>query len=947
MADENPNINRYSRQEADNANNITQQARSLTEELKDQLGIRSRLNETQRETLNLARQLQRSAQDNNVEIGNSGNIQRQLNKDKKIFNGLDRELKGVRKDITENIKLELELLKEAGELGEEAYIRAFAAADQETQKIALLEKALETSNKLIQSRNKEAEIQKDINDRMGVTGAVVKGTGALMERLGMRSGIFNDAMNDASERMREMAEESVRVDESTGKTLENFTKTEIMLEGLSKLSKGFKKALFDPAVISAKILDAFFEVNKQQVDFIRYTGQASASLGGVNTEVASMTDMLKTATEFTRQTGLNAAAIFTPQQIGQIADATELLGLSAEQGTKLGMVMKQTGKSVKEIEAGISANVDIGVSQKAVYDDILKTSDDIVASSGGSEKALARAASAARKLGMDLAKVNQIADGLLDFESSIQAELEAQLLTGKQINLNKARELALNNDLEGVAEELSKNGASAAEFAKMNRIQQQGLAKALGISRAELGKMVLTEKAMANMTEDQIAAARGVTLEQSRQMDIQAKIQKSVDRLAQAFAPILEAVVPIVEALLNMIKPLAAGVGYLLKFKAVSYALTGIFTAIAVSMAGMRLANFAGVGVRGFNAMRESLTGMGKGLKGFTGLLGKAKEGIKTAFLKGKSGDITETASDAASKASKSTKNITQGKNVKTFLGNLSEGLKDMAGGKVLQGALNLIPASIGLVAMIPGVVGAKLMEVINGQKLQESMYGLAYGLEAMGKGKVLLGTLGLTAAAIAFTLMIPASAGMALLGLTAPMAAAGLDALIPALTALGTAMTTGVAALGLIALIGMAVGMGAAFALVGAGAMMLGKGIQFAAQGFVSIFSQLGTLVTMLPQLYLLGGALLSIAAGLGAIAYAGIAAIPALAALGTLAVMSAPLVALGGLFRDGDNNSDGFAKLEAKLDTLISVVSAGGDVYLDGDKVGSAQVIGTYKLQ
>jgi len=38
--------------------------------------------------------------------------------------------------------------------------------------------------------------------------------------------------------------------------------------------------------------------------------------------------------------------------------------------------------------------------------------------------------------------------------------------------------------------------------------------------------------------------------------------------------------------------------------------------------------------------------------------------------------------------------------------------------------------------------------------------------------------------------------------------------------------------------------------------------------------------------------------------------------------------------------------AEISSKLDTLISVVSAGGNVYLDGDKVGETQVLGTYKL-
>jgi len=880
-------------------------------------------------------------------------------------------------------------------------------------------KEVEELEKLTEER---LRLEKIISKNMGVTGALVGGTGALMERLGMRSGIFHDAMEEATETMRMQAK-------ILGENATLLDRMGIAATGFSIVARGFGQALFDPAVLTGKILDGFLEVNKAQVEFTRLTGQASKTLGGVNTEVASMADMLKSATEFTRQTGLNAAAIFTPQQIGQIADATELLGISADQATQLGFVMKQTGKSADEIGNAIYANVDAGISQKAVYDDVLSASDDIVASSGGNVEALGRAASAARKLGMDLQKINQIADGLLDFESSIEKELEAQLLTGKNINLAKARELALNNDLEGVAEELAKNGASAAEFAKMNRIQQKALAEAMGMSREELGKMVLTQEAMANMSDEEIARARGMTLEQSKQLDIQTRIQKSVDRLAQAFAPILEAVVPIVEALLSVVRPIAAIVGWALKWKAVSYALTGIFATIAASMAAMKIANFVGVGVRGFNAMRESLSGMKEGIKSLPGLLGKVKKGFSDAFNRGmgkvqaKSGqwydknspqgkmitnmkkgggkDLAEEAAESTSKASKSTKAVKPGKNIKTFLKNLAEGLKEMASMKVLYGALNLIPASLGLVAMIPGVIGAKLMEIISGPKLLASMQSLALGLTAMGTGKVLLGTLALLGAATAFTLMIPASLGMLLLGAAAPIAAAGIYALIPALVALGTAMVSGVGALGLVALIGLAVGAGAAFALMGAGAMMLGMGIKYAAEGISLIFSQFSGLVGILPQIYalipalfglaagltaigiaglialpgllalalgsgglssmvsqliglaavapqlmLVGLGLMSIAAGLGMIAVAGIAAIPALTALSAFALVAAPLAALAGLFGEGENEDNSMAEISAKLDTLISVVSAGGNVYLDGNKVGEAQVLGTYKL-
>ena len=110
---------------------------------------------------------------------------------------------------------------------------------------------------------------------------------------------------------------------------------------------------------------------------------------------------------------------------------------------------------------------------------------------------------------------------------------------------------------------------------------------------------------------------------------------------------------------------------------------------------------------------------------------------------------------------------------------------------------------------------------------------------------------------------------------------------------------------------------------------------------------TQLIGLATVAPQLLLVGAGLMSIAAGLGMIAISGIAAIPALAALSAFALVASPLAALGGLFGDGGGEEDNsMAEISSKLDTLISVVSAGGNVYLDGDKVGEAQVLGTYKL-
>ena len=843
------------------------------------------------------------------------------------------------------------------EIGEEALAAQKFAEDQDN-----------VADSLIKKGNARIELEKQISEQMGVTGAVVGGVGALMERLGMRSGIFHDAMKEAGDEMRQMAKD-------TALGAANFSKLEIAAKGFSIIAEGFSAALSDPAAIVGKIVQGFFDVNKASVEFTRLTGQSASALAGVSTEISTTVDLLKTAAELTKATGLNAISVFTPDQIGQISDAKELLGLTGEQAAKLGMQMKLTGKSANEFNQEIYDSVNAfngstksAISQKQALDDVLSASDAITASTGGNTKALGKAAAAARKLGMDLNKVDSIADGLMNFEESIQNELEAQLLTGKNINLNKARELALNNDLGGLAEELAKNGASAAEFSKMNRIQQQALAKSLGMSREELAKSVLTQEAMANMTDDQIAAARGVSLEQSKQMDIQAKIQKSLDKLAQAFAPILDAVVPIVEMLLSVVQPVAAvlgtiskWIGAFLKLKPVMFTLKVTVGAIAAYFATMKIASWAGSAVKGINSLSSSAAQMlenftsaeksGNGLWGtikklggsaleklggnIAGAFNVGKNGVKevadkaaedssildTVVDKGKDvlGDkaaekaedlvtggadktidaatsapesITEAvggATDQTVNAAKGAADVPEakssGEKLREFLTNLAAGLREMASMEVVGGALALIPASLGLVAMIPGYLGAKLLENLNGEKLKESLAGLAEGLKEMANGTAVLGALALIPAGLGFAALTLGSIGMAAVATFGSPAATGLQALSTGLSAIGNPM----AVLGGLALI--PIGLGFAALTVGSiGMAAVALGGAAAAAGLTALSVGLSTMANPMAVL----GGLALIPAGLGFAAFTAGAIGMAAIALGGAAT-AAGLTALG----------------------------------------------------
>jgi hypothetical protein len=203
---------------------------------------------------------------------------------------------------------------------------------------------------------------------------------------------------------------------------------------------------------------------------------------------------------------LGTTAAFTGDITEELATQVKFLGLSAEEANKLATFTLATDQNLKEAGNELRGEVILSnarnktaIDYKAITKDVANSSSAIKISTQASGKSLAQAAIEAKKLGLNLSSVDKIANSLLQFESSISAELEAELLTGKQINLEQARLFALNNDTAGVAREIAKQGVDIASFGKMNRIQQEAIAAAIGMSREELADSLLEQKALTNL----------------------------------------------------------------------------------------------------------------------------------------------------------------------------------------------------------------------------------------------------------------------------------------------------------------------------------------------------------------------------------------------------------------------------------------------------------------
>lgn len=126
------------------------------------------------------------------------------------------------------------------------------------------------------------------------------------------------------------------------------------------------------------------------------------------------------------------------------------------------------------------------VSPNEVLKDIANSSEEITKYFKGTPAQLQKAAIQAAKFGSSLKQAGEVAGSLLDFESSINAELEASAILGTNLNLSRARGLAAQGDMVGAQEEVLKQASKLGDLSKLNVYEQEALAKAAGMPIGDL-----------------------------------------------------------------------------------------------------------------------------------------------------------------------------------------------------------------------------------------------------------------------------------------------------------------------------------------------------------------------------------------------------------------------------------------------------------------------------
>jgi hypothetical protein len=554
----------------------------VVESLKEVLGIRTRQTTFDQNLLNTNKKIADAILNQKTGLSSVKDITNQINKNKELILKADLQNKAILATLTKEERNKLKVAEKSLQsieklAAKEAKMLESAAEGKKisASKLARLQSQIAAEETLLNTnvealstqarqllysktnteelkkqlvlREKELGIQEKLDESLGAAGQ-------LAEFVGRIPGVGN-AAKEALAKVTKTLQEAKQNGQGT------FTKLDSLRLLGDELFTSLKKGLTDPLVLGAAVagtlVKKMFDLNNQLVETGRALGYAEAQMTALTVKLnvaaissgeflATNVDLLKTLQQTTDQLGVQGDILGSKNIVGATV-LRDQLGLSAEEAINLAANSSIAGKNVQVIADQAYNAVDAfnlqnktALNARKILQETANVSKDLGARFAFNTSEIAKAVTEAKNLGLTLNDVSGIADNLLQFESSITAELEAELLTGKDLTLEKARQLALNNDLAGLAKELEAQNVSTLEYSKMNRFQQEAIAKAVGMTTEQLGKS-LYQQELNNLSAEQFKAIYGEqNYEAAKQVSIQQRLEKAITKVADALTPVLE-----------------------------------------------------------------------------------------------------------------------------------------------------------------------------------------------------------------------------------------------------------------------------------------------------------------------------------------------------------------------------------------------------------------------
>jgi len=519
-----------------------------------------------------------------------------------------------------------------GQTTDKEYEKLFSIDKLQTKinkTLALNQSILENSNNALEHVNETLsemlKIQKQIEKSMGITGLLFDGLAKVP---------FVGQLTQAAEISKEVQAEIQEIYNTEGRIV---SRTEAMGMAFKKLGPKIKESFTDPLVLGTfffkQIVEIFKSMDAGAGKLAKSTNLSYDNALKLRGELSSIAAASGDNLLLTNDLADSYAAI--GQSLGAVADVNkedlttftklrEQAGYTNEELTAIYKTSLVTGETLEETvssflggASALAAQKGLSINVKQLMQETAKASAATKLSLVGGAKGLAEAAVKAKELGINLDQADKIASSLLNFEDSISSELEAELLTGKDINLERARLAAINNDLGTVAEEINQQLGGSAEFGRLNRLQQEAIAKSMGMQREELAAALIEQEGLKrvgaataeeakkryNSLRDTLTAEEAAKqlgdeqlANQFEQQSAAERLQKTVEKIRDMFTEVLEGpIAGILSGFASLLKNSTA-------LKAVIYGLgvvAGIWAAnmVAAAIAAVTTASAATLGL--------------------------------------------------------------------------------------------------------------------------------------------------------------------------------------------------------------------------------------------------------------------------------------------------------------------------------------------------------------
>ena len=487
----------------------------------------------------------------------------------------------IEKDIFKNAHLSANLANEKFEIDKKGAEAAAAGNEEAARAFADISKGMEAqisqASDIDAALKQELKQRKNIENAVGLTGQslgiINKFTGGQLTDL--------DAIKKATIDRLAALEKAGDLEDGLGGKMQGFAIQ------VHEIGKSIMKNMSDPLVILQQLMN----FSDQTRDLQRGLGisgkEARKFRNDLSMAAHTSGDLLATSVGLleanqklnqVRGTGV----MFTEKQL---LDTNRLLKaevLTAEAAGELSRLANVTGQGIREaylnqIDGVLAAEQESGVRLdiKSTLEATNKISGQVRAQLGANPKALGEAVAQAKALGMELSDVAAAGKSILNFEQSIENELTAELLTGKQLNLEKARLAALTGDYKTLTEEINKNVGDFGDFTAMNVLQQDALADSLGMSTDALSDQLLKKADLNALASEARAEGKEDVAAKLEALSASDKMNASVEKLKGLFGDIMGIMTPILDGFASL-------VGWISESTVAASILVGVIGTLAV-----------------------------------------------------------------------------------------------------------------------------------------------------------------------------------------------------------------------------------------------------------------------------------------------------------------------------------------------------------------------------